>query len=102
MLVPDGTFTSTAGGRVVAFQELPPPSEAEVAQLLSRVARCIVRLLRRRGRLEDDIGPKDALETLRGVSVLTRLPTSRSPGAGPQPLRCTSGERDAEPPGKRV
>ncbi len=73
-MVPDGVFIRTEDGAPAGFHELPPPFDEDVARLLSQVARRVTRLLERRGRLEEDEAPADALEALKGASVQARLP----------------------------
>jgi hypothetical protein len=74
VLVPDGAFTQAEAGAPVEFVELPPPSDEDVAELLSCVVRRVLRMLARRGRLEENDVPMDALETLKGASIQARLP----------------------------
>ena len=65
-------------GTPAEFHELAPPSDEDVANLLSQVARRVTRLLERRGRLEENAAPTDALEVLKGASVQARLPLPHS------------------------
>ena len=59
-LVLDGVFTAPADGEVLEFYPTPPPSEPEVARLLSRIRARILRLLARRGSGPDaDVAPPD-------------------------------------------
>ena len=61
--MPDGVFVETEDGAPAEFYQLPPPSDEEVASLLSKVARRVTRFLQRRGRLEEeDAAPADAVE----------------------------------------
>ncbi|MGQ0508021.1 MAG: transposase zinc-binding domain-containing protein, partial [Myxococcaceae bacterium] len=92
VLVPDGVFTQVERGAPVEFVELPPPSDEDVAELLSCVAGRVMRLLVRRGRLDEDAVPKDALETLKGASIQARLPLPPdwAPSTPPRKRRCAS------------
>jgi len=59
-LVLDGVFTDTPQG--LGFHPAPPPSDADVAQVLARVQRAVQRLLVRRGlHPAPDDGPRDPL-----------------------------------------
>src|SRR5258707_6155800 len=58
VLVPDGVFVETEEGAPAEFHELQPPSDEDVANLLSRVARRVTRLLERRGRLATSASDK--------------------------------------------
>ncbi|MGQ0508281.1 MAG: transposase [Myxococcaceae bacterium] len=92
VLVPDGVFTQVERGAPVEFVELPPPSDEDVAELLSCVAGRVMRLLVRRGRLDEDDVPMDALETLKGASIQARLPLPLdwAPSTPPRKRRCAS------------
>jgi Putative transposase len=48
-LVLDGVFTASPNGEALEFSPTPPPSDAEVARMLSRIRARIFRLLARRG-----------------------------------------------------
>jgi hypothetical protein len=89
VLMPDGVFVANAGPSEVQFLELPPPSDEEVAQLLSRVVRRVIRLLQRRGRLEEDAVPEDMLGWLKVASVQMRLPMWKG---GPVGLSRANGD----------
>jgi hypothetical protein len=69
VLVPDGVFTADG------FHELSPPEDDEVEALLATVARRVLRLLARRGRIEED-AEVDALGALQARSLQARLPLS--------------------------
>jgi len=91
--VPDGVFVETEDGAPAEFYQLPPPSDEEVASLLSKVARRVTRFLQRRGRLEEeDAAPADALEALKGASVQARLPLPHGDRdwAVPRKRRCAT------------
>jgi len=65
------------------FHELDPPDDDAVATLLGTVAERVVRMLRKRGRLEEE--PEvDDLGTLQAASMQSRLPL---PGDAPPPRR---------------
>jgi hypothetical protein len=89
VLVPDGVFVETEEGAPAEFHELQPPSDEDVANLLSQVARRVTRLLERRGRLEENAAPTDALEVLKSASVQARLPLPQSPPSWAPPRRTT-------------
>jgi hypothetical protein len=62
-LIADGVFAredENAAGRP-RFHRLPPPTDADVAALLRTIARRMIALLRRRGRLDDDEEAPDEL-----------------------------------------
>jgi hypothetical protein len=50
----DGVFTPSSAGKGVVFEELPPPTDEEVATLLKTVVRRIHRLLVRRGLIDTE------------------------------------------------
>jgi len=88
VVVPDGVFVETEEGAPAEFHELPPPSDEDVANLLSQVGRRVTRLLERRGRLEENAAPTDVLEVLKGASVQARLPLPQcEPSWAPPPKR---------------
>jgi hypothetical protein len=88
-LVLDGVFTAPADGEVLEFYPTPPPSEPEVARLLSRIRARILRLLARRGLGPDaDVAPPDpvaeespALAGLSTASVQGRVALGERAGA---------------------
>jgi hypothetical protein len=92
VLVPDGVFTGGELGAPAGFVELSPPSDEDVAELLSCVARRVLRLLARRGRLDESEIPADALEALKGASIQARLPLPRegTTWVPPRKRRCAS------------
>jgi hypothetical protein len=69
-LVPDGVVVAREGG--ACFEELPPPSQAEVARLLEVVHRRVLRLLERCGVLPAP-GPEDALKGYQAASLQQRF-----------------------------
>jgi hypothetical protein len=87
----DGVYTrSTPTGRPV-FHRLPPPTDADIAGLLTRLHRRVRRLLARRGRLPEDgpgSDPFAAQEPLFAQTVAASLQgrVALGPRAG-QPLR---------------
>ena len=73
-LLPDGVFCRDDPDDEDArprFRRLPPPTDAEVATLLARIAARVVKMLRRHGRLgDDDAQPEDALAlTIPGIRL---------------------------------
>ena len=92
VLVPDGVFVETEDGAPAEFHGLPLPSDEDVANLLSQVARRVTRLLERRGRLEENAAPADALQVLKGASVQARLPLplGEPSWAPPRKRRCAT------------
>ena len=89
-LLLDGVYASEQGG-ALRFHPLPPPDDAEVARVVSQVAKRIARLLERRGLASD---PSEAdpltedqplLAQLYGASVAGRIATG--PRAGRRVLR---------------
>jgi hypothetical protein len=89
-LVPDGVFVAEEGK--VRFEELGPPTQAEVERLLSKVRQRVPRLLERRGALPTQ-GPEDALQAYQAHSLRQRFSGPevevRPPTRGAQ-LRCFS------------
>ena len=95
VLVPEGLFAAPSPGAPprATFLALPPPSDEEVDSLLQTVMHRMVRLLSRRGLLEGDASPDDALETLQAASLQRRLPLAEP--EAPLPVhkrRCASYE----------
>jgi hypothetical protein len=88
-LVLDGVFTAPADGEALEFYPTPPPNDAEVARLLSRIRARILRLLARRGLGPDaDVPPPDrvadespALAGLSSASVQGRVALGERAGA---------------------
>ena len=64
-VIPDGLFEKENG----EFHRLPPPDEEEVSEVLAKVARRVLRLLHRRGLLEDNSFPENALESCQAASL---------------------------------
>ena len=85
----DGVFSAIADGDALEFYPTPPPSDAEVARLLSRIRARILRLLARRGLAPDvDVTPPDpvaeespALAGLSSASVQGRVALGERAGA---------------------
>jgi len=110
-LLLDGVYAPGLDG-ALRFHPLPPPKDAEVARVVSQVARRIARLLERRG-LGPDSDPLDAdplaeeqplLAQLYGASVAGRVATGRRAGQrvlrmgdyiDPEALPALEGERCA-------
>jgi len=106
-LVPDGVFIETKGG-ALRFHRLPPPTDAEVAALLSTiVARVRRRLIRRGIWREGDDGIDYAEPTVHerlGAASIQQValtgrraqkPTARIRGAPPTPRPQVLGRRRA-------
>jgi hypothetical protein len=51
LLIPDGVWVAAANGRPT-FVAVPPPTDADIQQLVERTAQRVVRLLQRRGLLD--------------------------------------------------
>lgn len=86
VLVPEGRF-----GAEGTLLPLPPPSGEEVGKLAEVVARRITALLVRRGVLEEEAWPQNALEQLAAESLQRRLPLPQQPPAPPKPhARCAT------------
>jgi hypothetical protein len=91
-LLLDGVYASERDG-VLRFDSLPPPDDAEVARVVSQVAKRVARLLERRGSGPDS-DPSEAdplgeeqplLAQLYGASIAGRIATG--PRAGRRVLR---------------
>jgi hypothetical protein len=98
-LVFDGVYTRATPTARPVFHRLPPPTEADIAALLTRLHRRVRRLLVRRGRLvEDDPGtdPVAAQEPLFAQTVAASLQgrVALGPRAG-QPVRRLRSAADA-------
>jgi hypothetical protein len=63
--MPNGVFESETG----RFLELPPPDDEEVEALLEKIATRTVRLLRRRGLLDEEAFPEDGLQACQAASL---------------------------------
>jgi hypothetical protein len=114
-LLLDGVYAPEPIG-ALRFHPLPPPDAAEVARVVSQVARRIARLLERRG-FGPDSNPLDAdplaedqplLAQLYGASVAGRIATGRRAGRrvrrvgdciDPEALPALEGERCASASG---
>jgi hypothetical protein len=114
-LLLDGVYAPGPDG-ALCFRPLPPPQEAEVARVVSQVARRIARLLERRG-LGPEADPLEAdplaeeqplLAQLYGASVAGRIATGRRAGQrvlrvgdciDPEVLPAFDGERCASASG---
>ncbi|MBN1568991.1 MAG: transposase [Acidobacteria bacterium] len=70
-LIPDGVYYMDAQQRI-RFQRLPKPSDSEVARVMERHARRIIRLLERRG-LGPQADPDEADPLLRDQPLLAEL-----------------------------
>ncbi|MCI0669986.1 MAG: transposase, partial [Myxococcaceae bacterium] len=68
--MPDGVFVALDD--CVRFEELPPPTQAEVERLLVGVRRRVLRLLEGRGALPAE-GPEDALQAYQAASLQQRF-----------------------------
>ena len=66
VLVPEGLFAAPSAGTSsrATFLALPPPTDDEVEALLRTVMHRVVDLLTRRGCLDEEAYPNDALEAL--------------------------------------
>ncbi|MDH3213289.1 MAG: transposase [Myxococcales bacterium] len=114
-LLLDGVYAPGRDG-ALCFRPLPPPPNAEVARVVSQVARRIARLLERRG-LGPEADPREAdplaeeqplLAQLYGASVAGRIATGRRAGQrvvrmgdyiDPEDLPALQGERCASASG---
>jgi hypothetical protein len=114
-LLLDGVYAPGPDG-ALCFRPLPPPQDAEVARVVSQVARRIARLLERRG-LGPEADPREAdplaeelplLAQLYGASVAGRIATGRRAGQrvlrvgdciDPEDLPALEGERCASASG---
>ena len=76
VLAPEGLFAPPSEGtdERASFLPLPPPTDEEVEKLLRTVLRRVVRLLQRRGKLDEDAYPENAFEGLLAASLQRRLP----------------------------
>jgi hypothetical protein len=110
-LLLDGVYAPGPDG-ALCFRPLPPPPDAEVARVVSQVARRLALLLERRG-LGPDSDPREAdplaeeqplLAQLYGASVAGRIATGRragqrvrrvGDGIDPEDLAALKGERCA-------
>jgi hypothetical protein len=81
MLLPDGVFARPGGDPDARpkFHELPPPTDADVARLLAKIAERVVALLGRRGRLdgadEDHVPDEGELPLLAALPAARRVAT---------------------------
>ena len=92
VLVPEGLFAAPSPGteQQATFLPLPPPDDEEVESLLRTVARRVVRLLKRLGRLDEDAFPEDALQSLQAAlhpAAPAFAPRRRAPTSTQAPLR---------------
>ena len=74
VLVAEGLFGVPTVEGAASFQPLPPPDDAEVEALLLTVATRTVRLMKKRGLLDDDAFPRSAHELTLAASLQLRLP----------------------------
>ncbi|MBI3457212.1 MAG: transposase, partial [Candidatus Rokubacteria bacterium] len=104
-LIFDGVYTRPLPTARPVFHRLPPPSDADIAALLTRLDRRVRRLLVRRGRLaEDDAGsdPFAAQAPLFACALAASLQrrVALGPRAG-QPVRRLRSAADATATGPR-
>jgi hypothetical protein len=94
VLVPEGLFAapSPQTSARATFLSLPPPSDEEVDSLLRTVMHRVVRLLTRRGLLEEGTYPDDALGHLQAASLQRRLPLGDEERPPPRKRRCATLE----------
>jgi len=88
MLVIDGAYRRSTDGRSLRFHAAPPPTDEELAQVLSRVVRGIARVIERQGLGDepDRLTEEDPLlAQLLAAAVQSRAATG--PGAGQRVLR---------------
>ena len=64
-IFPDGYFAEEIGSGRLVFQPLPPPTDLDIADVACRVRHGIVRLLRRRGLIDEDNALLDEANALR-------------------------------------
>jgi len=96
-LVPDAVFREHLHASHVDTEPMPPPTDAAVAELVRRIERRILGLLRRRGLLgtdpdatdttADDSEPNEALDEARLLTACAQAPPERKihiAGGGPQ------------------
>lgn len=83
VLVPEGLFVP-AQGDAATFQPLPPPDDDEVEALLTTVATRTVRLMKKRGLLDDAVVPEGAHDATLAASLQHRLPF---PAGAPPPRK---------------
>ena len=104
-LIFDGVYTRATPTARPRFHRLPPPTDADIAALLTRLHRRVRRLLVRRGRLaEDDAGsdPFAAQEPLFAQTVAASLQGRVALGArAGQPVRRLRSAADATAGGPR-
>jgi len=103
-LVPDGVFIEAGQG--VDFVQLPEPSDEDVGILVATIRRRVLRLLHRRGMLDEGCQDQDlllmnepSLARFYGASVQGRLALGRRAGQSPTPRRGAgcSMDRDGQP-----
>jgi len=104
-LVLDGVYTRPTPTARPVFHRLPPPTDADIAALLTRLQRRVRRLLVRRGRLSEDAEATDpfaAQEPLFASAVAASLQgrVALGPRAG-QPVRRLRSAAAAPAPGPR-
>lgn len=85
--MPEGLFTYPVNGGAAAFLSLPPPDDDEVEALLLTVATRTVRLMKKRGLLDDDAVPQNAHDATLAASLQHRLPLPAEPLL-PRKRRC--------------
>ena len=94
VLVPEGLFAapSPGTGARATFLPLSPPTDDEVEALLRTVIHRVVDLLTRRGCLDEEAYPNDALEALQAAALQRRFPFSPDERSPPRKRRCASLE----------
>jgi hypothetical protein len=78
-VLPDGAFSFTDDG-VLRFTELARPAAQDLEQVLERIAKKTLSMLRRRGLLEDE--PSDALARVQAEAIQTELCLAPEPPRG--------------------
>jgi hypothetical protein len=81
-LLLDGVFHQTEDGSL-AFIPLPPPTSDEVARLVATVRRRILRMLNRRGALDEDGVPADAQSSSSALGELAGAAVRNTRALGP-------------------
>lgn len=88
----------TRDGRVVGFVQVEPPTDDEVARVTAQVAARVVRMLRRRGKLEDDaVAQLDDDGSVLLPCMLASVGRMGALGEGAGRMLRRPGRRDVEP-----
>jgi Putative transposase len=100
MLVPDGVFVADGAGTDdrPRFVELQAPSDEEVAELLSELAKRVTKMLRAHGRMLDDESDEEAEPQL----MFAGRPAPMSSGPRQEealPARCARQDAGTRSPG---